>query len=206
MVKHLLVCAALVAVAGCRSSTVAAMTSPTSIATADTSPASALCALLAGRLGDWQGLSPFPAASAPTCLGTRAASGSRVVGGSSRVFHHHRGPDAQAWLFEYNGTVVLVDLFPALSLALGQAEAVLGVAPWRREVVFGQMHELPLSPPLKRYAGEAVYAARGLALLLATSEDGTVRIQRIRGFAPTDDPTYYQRFVKEAPVLWHDPE
>jgi hypothetical protein len=182
------------------------MTSPTPIGTAEVSPASALCALLAGQLGDWHGLSPFPAAAAPACLGTRTESGSRLVGRTNRAFHHHKGPDAQAWLFEDEGAVVLVDLFPSVSLELQGAEAALGVASWQREVVFGQMHELPLVPPLKRYAGEAVYAARGLALLLATGEDGSVRIQRIRGFVPTDDQTYYQRFVKEAPVIWHDPE
>jgi hypothetical protein len=176
-----------------------------SVGSTRTSSDVALCGLLDGRFAEWHGLSPFDAATNSPCLGARLESGTRVLGRVPRRFHRNRGASGEAWLFEEDAAVVLVDLFPSARLTQPQAVAMLGPAPWEREVGFGEVLEDAAHPPMVRYGREAVYAARGLALLYGITEDGTLSLHRVRAFVPTDEATYYRRFVREDSVLWQGP-
>ena len=51
---------------------------------------------------------------------------------------------------------------------------------------------------------EMVWGPRGLALLRARAADGSARLARVRGFAPTSAEDYYLHFVRSRPIEYHD--
>lgn len=161
--------------------------------------AESICALVEGRVVEWQGLKPFAIDDAPDCIGEQTASDWLKFNRGYALYRIFRagpqGPDV--WLFSFDGrTVELLELFspPAVFAsdetldALGQPE-LIGDYPGAAQL------QRPLRQPGEELR-EAIYERRGLALLLGYAPDRPVRAVRVRGFQSMPAREYYERFVE----------
>ena len=165
-----------------------------------------ICSLLAGNLRDFHGLSAGRTVAIEPCLGKEFEHRWLAMPGRTaecRIFAPADGAPETWLLYDAAGAVELVEIFrPVADLDPARVLATLGR---------GEQAELPLAARLQRpiitdeeTAVEHVYAARGLAALVASAKGGE-RVARLRAFVPTSLEDYLGRFVRLPSVRFEGP-
>ncbi len=166
-----------------------------------------LCAVLAGTVVGWPGLTPFPIDQAPSCLGAEIASGWLQFGTEYVPYRVFRlaSEDSHTWLLLWNGVVHLVELF-ALPKSVTVESISSQLTPPREEI------ELPAAARMQRRlldpdetATELVFPHRGLAILVGRKSPEQARIVRLRAFEPMSLEQYVQQYVWLAPIRFLSP-
>jgi len=161
----------------------------------------ALCHLADGHIEAWSGLGRIQRNDLPACLGAVVREETRryhLAYLASDVFRPGWGEVRVGW-YRSGGTVELVEVTPtqppdaaAFFADLPTAERVEAYSAYEREVAG------LVAPPGQRIE-EAVFAARGLALVVERDADGTARLLRLRAFTPMPVDRYVQDYVHVEP-------
>ncbi len=173
-----------------------------------------LCDLAAGWLDRWRGLTPFPLADAPACLGTpEGADRHQKLGHRWVAYRTFRGPGDDGLpvtrLFVFGDSLVrLVEVYGApvgpAELAARRALASTRTSQGEPEAVGDWPLANELQRPLMRYGEvlrEYVFGDAGLALLVGEgAEPPALRLARLRGFESMTAREYRERYIVLPPV------
>jgi len=173
-----------------------------------------LCDLVAGRLDRWRGLTPFPLADAPACLGVPEGVDKHLKLGHHWVTYRAFGgprenglPETR--LFMFNDSLVrLVEVCGAHVAPAELAARRMLVEARARQGEPEALGDWPLANEIQRPLarnGEAlreyVFGDAGLALLVGESaEPEALRLARLRGFEPMTARDYRGRYMTLPPV------
>jgi len=163
----------------------------------------ALCHLAGGCAEGWTGLGPIRRDALPECLGVPVHEESRRYGLAylvSEVFRPKSGwGEVRVGWYRNGGNVELVEVTPTqppeaagFLAALGQPERVEPYSDYDLEVA-------GLVAPPGRRVEEAIFAARGLSLVVERDAGGAAQLRRLRAFAPMPVDRYVDDYVHIEP-------
>jgi len=158
-----------------------------------------LCRLAEGEVGHWRGLA-LDHDQLPECLGPVVHTGTRRFAPAILASETHRPSSGRAEVDVYwwinGGRVDLVDVSfttppgaEPLLRELGEPETTF---PYSDEV----RRALKLPSPAGGSLEEAIYASRGLSLVLARDASGHANVLRLRGFRPMPAKRYVADFLR----------
>lgn len=160
-----------------------------------------LCSLAAGEVGPWRGLA-LDHDHLPECLGPVVHGGTRRFPVATLASETHRPPSGRAAVDVYwwinGGRVALVDVHLTTPSDAGPLFVELGSP----EITFQYPDEVRRAWGLRAPAGgsleEAIYASRGLSLVLARDASGHATVLRLRGFASMPAKRYVGDYLRPA--------
>jgi hypothetical protein len=173
-----------------------------------------LCDLVAGRLDRWRGLTPFPPADAPACLGVPEGVDRHLKLGHRWVaYRAFCGPGEdglpETRLFTFSDSLVrLIEVCGAPVAPTELAARQMLAEARARQGEPEALGDWPLANELQRplvrngeVLREYVFGDAGLALLVGESgEPAALRLARLRGFEPMTAREYRERYMTLPPV------
>jgi hypothetical protein len=163
--------------------------------------AQSLCGLADGEVGPWRGLA-LGHDQLPECLGPVVHEGTRRFPVATLASETHRPPSGRADVDVYwwinGGRVALIDVSLTMPPDAGPLLGELGSP----ETAFHYSDEVRRAWRLHAPAGgsleEAIYASRGLSLVLARAASGHATVLRLRGFTPMPAKRYVGDYLRPA--------
>lgn len=158
-----------------------------------------LCRLAEGKVGQWRGLA-LDHDQLPECLGPVVQKGTRRFAPAILASETHRPSSGSSEIDVYwwinGGRVDLVDVRFTTPLAAAPILRELG----EPETTFPYTDEARrawnLHPPVGEALEEAIYASRGVSLVLARDASGQVNMLRLRGFRPMPAKRYVTDYLR----------